>query len=123
MKFENKKKISKNYSDLLEPGIYEFTVFSAEEFLSKKKQPLFRVVLHIKAHDENFYLVDYLTTNLIWKIESFLNCLGESHLFLRGSIEPEDCLGKKGMVRISNSYTEKYGFRVGIQSYLKPYFE
>ena len=108
--------ISKN---IIEPGIYDFEVYSAEEFLSKNNKKMLRLVLKIKLDNDQGYLVDYLSSDLLWKIKNFMECIALDELFSSGALEPEDCLGRKGMLRVAHVFNDKYGVRLSIQGYIK----
>ena len=97
---------------VLPPGAYPFEVTKAEAEVSEKKGfDMIALTLKVSGQSKEVLVWDRLvdTENAEWKTRAFCKAVGLEDRYKRGGIEPIDCLGCRGMVRLNKepSYRDK----------------
>lgn len=101
-----------------EPDLYDFEVVRAEDMLSKKHVPMIKLYLRLNKNNQHNWIIDYLPSNTTWKIKQFLHSIGMNDLFEKGEVHIEDCILKKGILKIIHVEHETYGIQAKVESYL-----
>lgn len=97
---------------LIEPGLCQFEIVSAEETKSKAGNDMLKLIL--KVWDKNGRegtIFEYLTADFQWKLKSLCVAIGKASLYESGSITPDDLVGHSGQaeIYIAKDKTGKYG--------------
>ncbi len=104
--------------DLAPQGEHQFEVIRAEELLSKKQIPMIKLTLKIVRNESTYWVVDYLSESILWKIKHFMAAIGLKDNYSIGELSAEDCLGRNGMVKIVQEYSDKYGIQAIVSKYI-----
>ncbi len=90
---------------LLSDGIYQFRVISATEEISKKNNPMIKLVLSVYDNNGREHQIwDFLMTHLdsfLFKIKHFCDVTGLLSQYDAGTLNDKDCFGQEGYVKIA----------------------
>ncbi len=118
MQFTPKTDKELNNIALFQRGNYDFVVMDAQELLDKNGI--------LRIHDDSGrernvqdYLSDY--SSFHYKIKHFCECTGIEHKYLAGTLEVDDCINKKGKLKLSIKIdkTGQYNDKNVVQDYIK----
>jgi len=101
MRFTPKTENEIQFENLLEPGIYNFSVVKAEDAISKAGNEMIK--LNLKVWDKNGherFVFDYLLEALAYKIKHFCDAVGLADKYQNGAFNASDCLDKSGNVKV-----------------------
>ncbi len=92
-----------NAANLIDPGIYNFTITKATQKTSNAGNPMIELQLKVwdingKEHPVFDYLVATKATS--YKIKHFCDAVGLEAAYLAGTFQPEDCENLSGKVEI-----------------------
>jgi len=101
-------------SGLMENGVYDFEVISAEEKTSSKGNAMMEIKLNVFEHDGTIRNVrDWIMPQMAKKFKHFHNACGMMDKYEAGNLEANDVIGKTGKCVIkSEPYTNKDGLEV-----------
>lgn len=88
---------------MLEPGIYDFQVISAEYKTSSKGNPMIALKLCVWNEDgKQFHIFDYLvaTEKMEWKTKHFCDSVGLSKEYESGAFNEDLCANRCGKASI-----------------------
>jgi hypothetical protein len=119
MKYTVINENEKHEKNILPQGEYFFEIARAEELISKNNNVMLKLTYMIEVDDERYWLCDYLSEKIPWKIKHFMYALNMSENYEFGEITPEDCLGKRGKFKIVQEYSEKFGVQAVVSQYIK----
>lgn len=111
-------------SNLLEEGIYDFSILHAEEKISQAGNKMIELCLQVADGSGLLRRIfDYLILNEKWmfKIRHCCDCLGMIDKYDSGKLYAEDFLDKEGKVEIyiQEDKTGKYGPKNAVKDYVK----
>lgn len=89
---------------LLDPGIYNFEVLTADYKTSSTGNPMIALKLRVWGNDGKDYLVyDYLvaTNKMMWKTKHFCDSVGLDKIYASSNFNEALCPGKSGKALIS----------------------
>ena len=118
MKFQTVVDESLQEKDIVPQGEHKFEIIRSEELLSKKQIPMLKLTLRIEHEGAVYWIVDFLSEKIIWKIKYFMNTIGLSENYSLGELTVEDCLGKTGKVKIVQEYSDSYGIQSIVSKYI-----
>jgi hypothetical protein len=109
---------------LLEPGIYDFEVASAEDKVSSKGNDMIELKLNVYDADGSIRPIrDWIMPQMAKKFKHFHNACGMMDKYDSGSLVASDVVGKAGKCMvIQKPYTNKDGLNLvsnGIDDYVK----
>ena len=88
-------------SGLLQDGIYDFTIASAEEKLSKSNNDMFALKLHVfDAEGKERIIFDWILPSFPKKYKHLHDALGLLDLYQSGETKSEDLVGKSGKLSL-----------------------
>lgn len=123
MKFEPKTEAQLEELDLLPDGIYEFSVYSAEDKLSKSGFPMIQLKLEIYGNMLGTkYIFDYLVSSnhpiTQKRIRHFCYATGLADLYELGEINSHHLMSKSGKLILGIEDSEKFGKKNRVIDYL-----
>lgn len=110
---------------LMQPGVYDFTIVSAEEKQSQSGNDMFALKLNVFDHDGTARVIlDWVLPSFAKKYKHLHDACGLLDLYQSGETKPSDLAGKSGKasIAIGGPYTDKNGIeRVNnrIDDYIK----
>ena len=118
MKYKVMSQLDVYTKNILPQGEHIFEIVRAEDLISKKNNPIFKLTFKVEVNNEVFWICDYLSEKIPWKIKNFMDAINILDNYTLGEITSEDCLGKKGRFRIVQEYSEVYGVQSVISYYM-----
>ena len=113
-------KMERLKEQLLEEGEHEFTVNEAHEMMSKKGDPMLKLVLGVKHNEKKYVIFDYVLCTNTWmfKLRALCASLGLLEMYESGSIEASKIRGKKGFAYFSLENDKTYGWKSKVDGYI-----
>lgn len=115
-----KPQTEEQINGLLNPGVYSYTVKSAENTHSKaSNKPMIKLILQIWDKDGREHIIyDNLLESLAYKLKHF--CEGTGLDYMSGKLDASDCIGKSGTCKIKTEPAKgDYPAKNVVQDYLK----
>ncbi len=104
--------------NILPQGEHIFEIVRAEDLISKNNNAMLKLTLKVEVNKEKFWIYDYLSEKIPWRIKNFMDAINMSQNYSLGEIVPEDCLGEKGKIKVVQEYSEEYGIQSVISYYI-----
>lgn len=87
--------------NLFQEGEYDFEILHAENKTSKAGNEMIQIELKVYAPSGRTQFVrDYLMEKMMGKLLNFCECVGLSDKYEQGTLEPHDCEGKTGRLKL-----------------------
>lgn len=114
MRFQPKTEKELAAMNLIQPGIYDFEVWNANDKTSKSGNEMIELKLKIWDHSgQERIIFDYLLEVMAFKLKHFADTTGLSKKYEEGIISALDCIGKCGKLDLiiqkdkSGQYADK----------------
>ena len=120
MKFKPKSESEMQSDSLLDTGLYDFEVMTAEDKVSKNGNEMIALKLRVFSDRGERHIYDYLLESTAWKLKHFCEIAGFD--YENGTLIAIDCAGVCGKVKIgiSKDKTGQYGPKNQVNDYLSP---
>ena len=121
MKFQPKTEEQLQRESLLEPGIYDFEVQSAEDTTSSAGNDMIATTLKVFRPDGGHILVnDWLLEKMAFKLIHFCRTTGLDAIYDSGDLAAQHCLGRSGKVLLIIKQDPGYAPKNAVKDYHAP---
>ena len=118
MQFKPKSADDIKREGLIDTGVYDFEVTSAEDRKSKKGNDMIAIRISVYVDGNARPMRDWLMESMAYKLRHFCEVTGLLAKYEAGTLTAQDCQGMAGKVRIGIKDDEQYGPQNNVKDYV-----